>query len=324
MNQPALFPDAPADAPKPSARLVLVDGSNLFFRGKFSRFAARWRGRDATCLAAYLHALPALVASLSADAPADFIVCWDSGHAERTRLSEAAVAAGLVPKAYKQERREARAAEGTAAERENFQWQYELAKEATGYTRLGSFALPGEEADDLAGSFVRLARETGAYREIVVATSDRDYYQLLGPDCRLYNPGAKAFYGPAEFAAEYGLADPGQWVEVGALAGETGPSSDTIYGVPGIGYATAAKLIARHGSLDSLLARAAYAAPGTREAKIHACREIVLLARRLKAMRTALPVAFPPFRGDWRLLEGFLDKYGLSLPATALAALLRP
>ena len=315
-----LFPESPG----PARRLVLIDGSNLFFRGKFSRLATRWRGRDTTCVNAYLRALPPLLAGLTGDSPADFIVCWDSGHAERTRLSEAAVAAGLVPKAYKQERREARQAEGTDADRENFQWQYELAKEATGHTRLGSAALPGEEADDLIGSFVRLARETGDYGEIILVTCDRDYYQLLGPDCRLYNPGTKASYGLPEFAAEYGIADPAKWVEIGALAGETGPSSDTIYGVPGIGYATAARLIARHGSLDALLVRAAYAAPGTREAKIHACREIIALARQLKAMRTGLPVAFPPFAGDWRLLEGFLDKYGLSLPQDALAALLRP
>lgn len=317
----AVASNAPANAAETPRRRVLIDGSNLFFRGQWSRITSSWRGRDTTCLGAYLRALSVLMRDLERDCPADFIVCWDGGHAARTALSEAAVRAGLVPKAYKQERREARAAEETGTAWADFKWQLDLAREATAATRAESVLLPGEEADDLVASYAARFRKAGG-ADIILVTTDRDYFQLLWPGTRMYNSGTKTFYAFDDFRRDYGLDSPARWIDAGALAGETGPSSDSIYGVPGVGYKTAAKIVAKYGDLETILARCAAAPANAKEEKVAECAEIVRLAKKLKAMRDFLPVPEPAFRGDWRLLSDFLDNHGLRLPRSSYMALL--
>ncbi len=106
----------------------------------------------------------------------------------------------------------------------------------------------GYEADDILGTFSRLAEKEDVHAYLF--TGDRDSLQLITDKTSvlLASTGETAEYTPESFYGEYGVR-PEQFVYVKALMGD---SSDNIPGVAGIGKKTALKLISDFGDLDSL------------------------------------------------------------------------
>ena len=322
-------------------RLVLIDGINFFYRGAWSGMSNDMKtihGEDMSYVLAYFRNLAVLVNRFRGD-DNTFIICWDGGYDERLRISSEAVQAGLIPKAYKQERREAHDIEDEEEKQKaiEFMRQMKLAKEFTGMTNVAQMWMQGEEADDLIGSYsVKYADD---FDEILLVTTDKDYFQLLTDKVRIYNSGKNEYRDLAYLKSEYNLDTGAQWIDVGALAGEAGATSDTIYGVPGIGYKTAAKLIAEHGSLDRLVEQSLVAlAPDIlkcgndvkslndkvksksyrlshhrKELNVLAHKEIVDLAKRLKAMRTFLPVEIPETNPSWTDFDKTFRMMGIPL-----------
>jgi DNA polymerase-1 len=118
-------------------------------------------------------------------------------------------------------------------------------------------AVDGYEADDVIGTLA--ARAAGEGVHTVIVSGDKDFYQLIGPDVSLLNPGRG---GPAsvqeEFVTEANSRErlgvpPERVIDYLALVGD---SSDNVPGVKGVGDKTARKLIDDFGDLESILARA--------------------------------------------------------------------
>ena len=108
------------------------------------------------------------------------------------------------------------------------------------------------EADDVIGTMARRAVAEGY--DVVIVTGDKDFFQLVGPGIRVFNPREDGtWYDEAGVKEKFGVA-PGQVVDVLALMGDT---IDNVKGVPGIGEKGARELISTYGSLDALLERAA-------------------------------------------------------------------
>ncbi len=110
---------------------------------------------------------------------------------------------------------------------------------------------PGYEADDFLAAAV--AREEKRRGTVVVATGDRDAFQLASERTTIVQPvkvGELARIGPAEVVQRYGV-EPQQVPDFIALRGD---ASDKIPGAAGVGPKTAAALIRQHGSLETLLA----------------------------------------------------------------------
>lgn len=133
-------------------------------------------------------------------------------------------------------------------------WQFEQAPaflEAFGWTPMTSAEL---EADDLLGSLA--AVESAAGGQTLIMTGDRDMYQCVSDDVRvLYlKSGISGFelVDPAEVHKRYGI-EPALVPDFIALRGDP---SDSLPGAPGVGPKTAAELLARHGSLEGVLAGA--------------------------------------------------------------------
>ena len=123
--------------------------------------------------------------------------------------------------------------------------------------RISILSLPGFEADDVIGSLVRRAAETGL--NAVVVSGDKDFQQLIRSGVWLLNPGRG---GPAgveehwvgiENASERLGVAPQFVTDYLALVGD---SSDNIPGVRGIGEKTACELVRQYGDLESILAHA--------------------------------------------------------------------
>jgi 5'-3' exonuclease len=109
------------------------------------------------------------------------------------------------------------------------------------------------EADDVMFSYASLERERGG--NALLMTADRDLYAAVSESVAVLElkPRAQvARVGPAQVRERYGVG-PELVADFIALRGDP---SDGLPGAPGIGAKTAAQLLARFGSLESLLAAA--------------------------------------------------------------------
>ncbi len=104
----------------------------------------------------------------------------------------------------------------------------------------------GYEADDLVGTYARIAQAQGF--KVVMVTGDKDFIQLITDDCTLWDPMKDTITDRSDIKTEMGI-DPEQFIDVLGLAGD---SSDNIPGVKGVGVKTAAKLIAEYGSINRI------------------------------------------------------------------------
>jgi DNA polymerase-1 len=116
---------------------------------------------------------------------------------------------------------------------------------------LRSLEQEGIEADDWIATLAVRAARNGA--DVVIASSDKDFLQLVGPRIRLFNPAGRSeeLWTEEEVRRKTGVG-PVQIVDWLALIGD---SVDNIAGVPGVGPKTATELLNRFGSVDSLYQR---------------------------------------------------------------------
>ena len=158
----------------------------------------------------------------------------------------------------------------------------------------------GFEADDFLGAAVAAERERGG--TALVATSDRDAFQLVADDVTIIQPvkgvSEVARIGPVEVRERYGV-EPAQVTDFIALRGDP---SDKIPGARGVGAKTAASLLAQYGSLDALLEA------GRFEAEADALRSY----RRVATFDVSAPLPPLPEQGpDWEGVARAAEELGL-------------
>ncbi|HEU5040591.1 MAG TPA: DNA polymerase I, partial [Gemmatimonadales bacterium] len=168
--------------------------------------------------------------------------------------------------------------------------------------RIRLVTVRGYEADDVIGTLATAGAQRGL--RAVIVSGDKDFYQLIGPNIVLLNPGRG---GPAAVeetwvdqsnAAERLGVPPSQVVDFLALVGDT---SDNVPGVKGIGEKGAQKLLAEYGDLDNILAHAAeITAKRSREALL-AQADNARLSRELVTIKRDVPVELDV--GDLTLRE---------------------
>jgi DNA polymerase-1 len=115
---------------------------------------------------------------------------------------------------------------------------------------IASYRADGVEADDYIAT---LARQAAAGWNVVIASADKDFMQLVSARIGLLNPNDKTgmIWGRAQVLAKSGV-EPEQVADWLALMGD---AVDNIPGVPGVGPKTAAELLKQFGSVEQLLAR---------------------------------------------------------------------
>ncbi len=164
----------------------------------------------------------------------------------------------------------------------------------------------GFEADDF------LAAAAGAWAgEVLVATSDRDAYQLVSDRVSILQPvkgvSELARIGPAEVRERYGV-EPVQVPDFIALRGDP---SDKIPGAPGVGPKKAAEVLKQHGSLAQALADGRFAQ----------IADELLLYQSIATMDAEAPLPpLAPTPPDWQGASEFARGLGLNTLADKLAA----
>jgi DNA polymerase-1 len=171
---------------------------------------------------------------------------------------------------------------------------------------------PGYEADDFLAAAV--AHEEGRGGTAIVASGDRDAFQLASPSTTILHPvrgGDMARIGPAEVRERYGV-EPEQVPDFIALRGDP---SDKLPGARGIGPKGAASLLHRHGTLEKVLATGRFASQA----------EELRLYRRIATMDRAAPL---PSLGDrtptWARASALAREWELTRLADRLGALASP
>ncbi len=118
---------------------------------------------------------------------------------------------------------------------------------------LADFCGDGIEADDYIACVARHAANAGW--KVVVASSDKDFMQLVSGQVGLLNPNDKTgiIWGREQVFAKAGV-EPEQIVDWLALMGD---AVDNIPGVPNVGPKTAAELLKQFGSVNEMFTRLA-------------------------------------------------------------------
>ena len=213
-------------------RLILIDGTAVLYRAFFAIPELTGpSGRPTNAIFGFIRMLRQMEAAWS---PTHWAVAFDGG------LSEERMALHAEYKAQRPSMPDA------------LREQIEPVQVYLDAARVAWVRVDGEEADDVLASLV--ARLTKQADDILIATSDKDLYQLVDETCRVIPPAGKGeAMGPEGVMQKTGVP-PGQIVEWIALMGD---ASDNIPGVPGVGPKTAARLLGAYGSLDGLWDRIA-------------------------------------------------------------------
>jgi len=161
---------------------------------------------------------------------------------------------------------------------ESLHAQVPIIRDILGCLGIPVLSVEGYEADDVIGSMAEICRREG--RDCSLVSADKDLMQLVDGSVRMLRPrkgGGFQELGPEQVLEEKGVR-PDQMVDYLALIGD---SSDNIRGVDGIGEKTAAALLSRWGSLDSLYKNIDEAAKGARLLKLKEGRKSAYFSRNL-------------------------------------------
>ena len=212
-------------------KLLIVDGHAYAYRAFFAiRSLSSPSGAATNAIYGFIRMLGKVQAQLH---PTHAIVVWDGGLAqERMELHPA----------YKAQR---------PSMPSDLESQLDQIVAYLHAANIASFMKDGCEADDCIAVIAEQAVDAGC--DVVIATSDKDFMQLVSPHVKLLNPNDKteALMGVEQVKAKTGV-EPTQIVDWLSLIGD---SVDNIPGAPGVGPKTATDLLRQFGSVDTLYQR---------------------------------------------------------------------
>lgn len=234
--------------------LILIDANNFFFRAYLSPHLNS-NGEPVEVIYAIFKNLIKTIQNIRnySNINNDVIAfCYDRGYSKRMQISIQAVKDKIIPMTYKSKRRITRFLEKKNMTQQEQQQddrkkdQVNKFVELCQLTRCNQCFLQNEEADDIIASYVNKYKND---YNIFVVTNDKDYYQLLD-DITIYNSKDDIFITIEKFKQEYGFSTSQQFIDYGAIMGDT---SDTIYGVDGIGKVGAMRLIKQYGNIMCMI-----------------------------------------------------------------------
>ena len=177
------------------------------------------------------------------------------------------------------------------------------------------------EADDYIACLARRASDAGM--AVVIASSDKDFMQLVSARVGLLNPGDKSgmIWTDEQVRAKTGV-EPPQIVDWLSL---TGDSVDNIPGVPGVGPKTAAELLHQFGSATALFERLDEVKSERLRAALLGAADAVRRNRELVRLRDDLPCEFSrdalaPKPADAGRLRELYGRWGFKGMLAALEA----
>ena len=255
-------------------KIVVIDGNSIINRAFYGvRLLTNREGFYTNAIYGFLNTYFKLI---DEEKPDGVCVCFD-----------------LKDKTFRHLKFEGYKAKRTAMPEELYM-QMPVLKEILGAMGISVLELSGFEADDLIGTISRVASEAGS--ECVIATGDRDSFQLIGQHVRIkfvstsMGKTSTRNIDSAEFAKDYNGLSPEKIIDIKALAGDP---SDSIPGISGIGEKTALDLVTRFGGVEAIYEN--IESPEIKPAvqkKLLSGREIANLSRELATIDLYAPFDF--------------------------------
>jgi len=250
-----------------TVRLLLIDGHYYVYRSFHAiQSLTNSRGEPTNAIFGFVKTVRKMIKDLQPDLGAIF---WDEGLPER-RMA-------LQP-AYKQQRE---------SMPEKMVGQLDFIRQFSRAMGFTSIAKPNTEADDLMACYALAASREGI--ETILATNDKDLFQLVSESVRIYSTNKADLKGPKDLHALLGVEEvTGKWevppAGIGEVVALTGDSVDNISGVEGIGQKTAASLIREFGTVEQLLAQLDRLPSSKLREKLEANREKIAQNRQMVSL----------------------------------------
>jgi DNA polymerase I len=250
--------------PAKTSKLLIVDGHAYAYRAFHAiRQLTSPSGAPTNAIYGFIKMLGKMQAQLT---PSHAVVVWDGGLAAE-RMAE-------HPE-YKQQRPP---------------MPDDLESQIDGITRyleaagVASLCSDGIEADDWIAA---IARRASGQMPVVIASSDKDFMQLVSERIGLLNPNDKSekIWGAGDVQAKTGV-EPAQIVDWLSLIGD---SVDNIPGVPGVGPKTATDLLRQFGSVEALYSRLGEVKSERLRASLAGAEQIVRRNQRLVRLNEEQP-----------------------------------
>jgi 5'-3' exonuclease len=257
-------------------KLLLIDGHYYVYRSFFAiPNLSNSKGEPTNAIFGFTKTLRLMVKHLQSELGA---VLWDEGMPER-RVK-------LQP-AYKETRKEMP---------KPMVPQLDFIQKLTPLLGFRNISLPNTEADDLMGCYA-IAACKRPEMEVVLATNDKDLYQLVGPCVKVYTTAKADLASPKDAFALLGEDQvTAKWEVPPSLIGDVlalaGDSVDNIPGI-GLGRKTAAALIREFGGLDSLLANVGKVKSARTREKLMNARDQILENRKMVDLDCHLELPVP-------------------------------
>lgn len=278
-------------------KLLLIDGHYYVYRSFFAiPNLSNSKGEPTNAIFGFTKTLRLMLKHLQPDLGAVF---WDEGMPER-RVK-------LQP-AYKETRKEMPLPMVPQLEF--------IQDRLTALLGFKNISLPNTEADDLMGCYAMAACSRKSM-EVVLATNDKDLYQLIGPCVKVYTTAKAdlasprdpfALLGEMEATAKWGVPPK----MIGDVLALTGDSVDNIPGVAGLGRKTASALITEFGGLDNLLTKIEKVKSDKMRAKLIGAREQIEQNRQMVEldcdMELPVPIDDLKIRPDYPALIAELEE----------------
>jgi 5'-3' exonuclease len=262
-------------------KLLLIDGHYYVYRSFFAiQNLSNSRGEPTNAIFGFTKTLRLMIKHLQPELGAVF---WDEGLPQK-RME-------LQP-AYKETRKEMPPPMVP-------QLDY-IQDKLTALLGFKNISLPNTEADDLMGCYAVAAQKRGI--EVILATNDKDLYQLVGPTTKVYTTAKADLASPKDAFALLGEPEvTTKWeVPPSAIGDVLAISGDSVDNIPGagIGRKTAAGLIREHGSLEKLLQNLDRVKSLRTREKLTNARDQILQNRKMVELdcKTELPVPLDDLR----------------------------
>lgn len=257
-------------------KLLLIDGHYYVYRSFFALPALNnSRGQPTNAILGFTKTVRRMIKDLQPEMGAVF---WDEG------LPQKRVA--LQP-AYKETRKE--------MPLPMVPQLHLIREQLTGLMGFKNISLPNTEADDLMGCYAIAAKRAG--HEVILATNDKDLFQLVNDKVRVYTTAKADLATPKDTYALLGEEEViAKWdvppTMIGDVLAIAGDSIDNIPGA-GIGRKAAAALLKEHGGLDSLLNNIDKVKSARSREKLAAARDQILQNRKMVELDCDTPLPVP-------------------------------
>lgn len=206
--------------------ILLIDAFNLFSRHYIRHPGMSTLGHQTGGIVGFMNAVADLSMQLQ---PSAVYIVWEGGGSVRRKA---------IYSDYKSNRRPPRLnryyEDDIPDSNENRMHQVKFLVEIFKHVPVCQLFLDGCEADDVIG-YVCRNKFRGKMK--VIASSDKDYYQLLDSTTVLYSWASKKYLGQSDVKNEYNIT-PTNFSLAKAICGDP---SDNIPGVKGVGFKTLAK-----------------------------------------------------------------------------------